>query len=189
VAQWSLNISGLWRRLGLREAGNADLVNAVQPVYQVGDGSALVPPVLPPIAWVGGEENDAILFHAFDVQALSAGGCFVRFFRADLDNTSESKWGIIDTPAVITGAVIAPQNMGPVPVQCVTQIGTVVALTLPTNSPTARPSNQGALVLDDLVYVPPGSHFRWERGSLGANNSRLAAVVQDVPEAIPASPL
>ncbi len=188
MAKWSLTTKRLWARVGLRETEEPEVVYAVQPTVQIGDFSGLIPPILPALAWVGGEELSAVARHVFDVQAVAPGGCFVRHFRVYNSATVEVRWAVLQGPAVITGAVSTIFNMGPVPVTSITQIGTVVANTVPDNAPHGQPGANTAFTLDDLIYIPPGFHFRYEYSGVAASFQRFSAVIQDVAEAIPANP-
>lgn len=184
------NLTEYVRRLGGARQDAPPVAYNVQPVLVAGDASALTTPLLPPIAWVGGTfTSNNILGATIEVASRGAGGCFIRAFRcANLLASLTLAFGIrTDAAVAITAPVeYTPSNMGPENIRSTTKSGSAT----PFATPGIRPqlsvngaSNQ--VVLDDLIYVPPGGWCYFTTGIAATRTLSFAVLIQDVPIPIP----
>jgi len=189
VATAALKTRRLWRRLGFREQADPEFVYAIQPVYNVGDGSALVPPTLPAVAWSGGAFTPAAGEHAaVEIQALAPGGCFVREITVAVPvGASTWRWAIRATTAGL-GTLATRHDMGPTPILSrVTFDGVAGPGLLSATDPHRNIGTGAPVLLDDLIFIPAGQFFYIETSGANAFLTLTSVVFSDVAEEIPAS--
>ena len=189
MAKSALRTRRLWRRLGFREDADPEFVYAVQPVYNVGDGSALVPPTLPAVAWSGGYFVVAPTFHAaLQLHSRAPGGCFIRELTIGLPGASQVWRWALRTAAAVLPATANTHEMGPVPTLSTVTSGQIAGPGLLSNADPHRNSQAGSFaLLDDLIYVPAGSYFYMEGRAASTFDTAFSLVFSDVAEAIPPS--
>jgi len=192
VAKWALTTRRLWQRLGVRDPDSEEpeVVYAVQPTYLVGDGSALVPPTLPPLAWAGALVTQVLTEHwALAIQAIAPGGCFVP--SLEVAATFTGRFSFLDAiPAAVTN-VIPNRDMGPLPVasRVLSEYIPAASVVLGAEHPTVSSGVVGQWSVFDGIYIPAGRVFYLESAVVGpVTSTSFACQIQDVPEAIPANP-
>lgn len=193
MAKWALTTRRLWANLGLRDIEEPEVVYAVQPVYIVGDGSALIPPTLPPYAWAGAFFTPPGTDHgAFELQSLAPGGCMIKDLSASTPGQGQTwRWAIRTATASLPSSSTR-YNMGPLPVQSLVTFGPVATPgALGGTDPHRNHQEADVLMLAPgglETYIPAGSFFYMETAFDVANFCSFSVLFQDVPEASPASP-
>lgn len=177
---------GEWlSKIGNKAPHLPEFTPLVQPVQIVGDASALVPPLLAPIALYGGNiaAGGAGALAGFQVQATAKGGAYLRRLSVHVVNvaqyfsiTVEAANPLAADPLV---GVAAAHNMAPDAMRSVVRDGTSTA-SLSVDSPQLYVFATGTVFLEDPAIIPPGSWFSIQTQS---PNQALwwSAIVQDVP--------
>lgn len=165
-----LNLREFIRRLwGPLSRAEPEVVENIQPVYVVGDGSVLVPPLLPPAAIAGGSFAPAVgTFAAASFQCRAPGGAFLRSVRAiNVGSNPVIRYGLFAAPPAFTASTISTNyNFGSAPVASVLTLGQVAAPVLLVTDPTTG-GFDGPIFVDEF-FVPPGRFFWAEHFILAA---------------------
>lgn len=166
-----LNLREWIRRVwGPLSRAEPEVMPGIQPVIQVADGSALVPPLLPPAAFAGGRfAVSALAFGAALFQCRSAGGAFLRVVSGlDIAGNPAFSFALFSAaPALTASAVSTNYNMGPEPVRSRLTLGEVAALVLTPTDPQ-RGGFDGMILMDE-VFVPSGFFFYVESINVGVD--------------------
>jgi len=168
-----LNLQEFIRRLwGPLSRAEPDVLPNIQPVYMVGDGSPLVPPLLPPAAFAGAFHNVGPLqFSGLEFQSLAPGGAFLRLVVESLPGgTPQARYALRTAPVTFNG-VSAPNvhNFGSAPVTSVVRIGGVDAQVLGVLDP--HRSNFELITWNDEFFVPPGRFAYFENPGVGIDTN------------------
>lgn len=176
-------------RLGFNRDDAPNIAWGVQPTISLGDASSLTSPILPPLAWFGSTvfasagEN-----FTFAVRSVAPGGSFLRELRVSSNANGDFSWEFTTAPTVINAEqVLTAQNMTPDPVTAVVRAGSQTGSVLgTTNLPQSRVNASVSVILNDLIYLPPGIEMTIQFA--GSNTTcRGACLVQDAPAIIPSA--
>ncbi len=182
------NFSEWMNRLGLQRQAQPELIYGVQPVVVMGDQSALVSPVLPPMAWQGARRSAvAAPFSAFDFTSRAAGGTFIRQLIMSCDVSMQVRWQINTAPVAMLDLVVPLVfDMAPDPTVSRLRLGTIVAQPATQTVPTVDVLSGGNTFLLDGFYLQPGTTLQ---GWTAAVNRDLVVNVQfeDLPATVPRS--
>jgi len=154
----------------------------IQPVQIVGDASAVSSPILPAFAAFGGFRSAVVARHsALAIRTSAPGGTFVRFLMLSGGGNDFNQWTVSTTPAVIDNVVpMTVLNLGPTDVSGTFRLGGN-AVTLGAGLPQGKGN---PFSMEDVIYIPGGSEFLIQ-AVLQNIDMRFAAMIQDVPVAIP----
>jgi len=183
---WNLNE---WmKRLGLNRQDQPPIAYGIQPTLNMGDASALTTPLLPPLAWSGGQSgNQGAQFSGFSVRSLAPGGSFLRSVRATVGvATNAWTWTVGEARHVYTsGEVAFPlRQMGPE--DCTAEVRG--GRSTPALGQATRPNsvnNQNMTLFIDEFYLNPGAEMYIEFNAANFN-CNFAVLIQDVPVGVPA---
>lgn len=185
----SPDFSALLRRLGVKDFDSVLrlLAEQVQPVMEVLPGAAsLSPPVLPPVALVGGNvtgTGTAATFAHFAIHSRGPGGCFVRAVRVGATNSVTLRVSLAAANPILSGSVTCQSfNMGPQPLRSVGLLGLGNQVSTGDVPELAVVTGDQAAV-EDLIYLPNGTFLDFHPNN-NTTTLRALAVVQDVPVAI-----
>lgn len=187
MALWQLPLRSLWRALGVEETREPQVEPRVTLTYAVGDGSALVGPLVPPMAMAGALVSAAAGQHpAIEVRSRAPGGTLIRKLSATTGVVANWRWGL--RSAAAPGLVLRTNhNQGPDPVLAEVRVGLVNPALLTAGDPVEGAPSFTTVMVDD-VYVPQGARFYMETSApVGAGVVGVfSAFVQDFPEPPPA---
>jgi len=179
------NFSEWMGRLGLQRQAQPELIYGVQPVVIMGDQSALVSPVLPPMAWAGGRRTaTAAVFSAFELTSQAAGGTFIRhLFMSGDPNVIRFRIGT--APAAMANLIaLEVQNMAPDPVTSLPRLGTLAAQPLTLTAPDFEVIAGGTTQVAEGFYLQPG--FTIQFWATGVNSALDGAMLyEDLPATVP----
>lgn len=177
----SLNLSEWLRRMGVRPASGAlDVHNTIQPVQVVSDASALVSPLLPPSAFAGSIVSAGGVFQGLQLQAVSAGGIFVRYLTIATSVASSWGVGLIATP-LAGGVNLVPEVMEP-GVLSMPQRTSPAAATLGADTAWwIGLATNGLYSWVDAFYIPPGQTLLLEASAAITGIIRFGIAWSEVP--------
>jgi len=181
------NFSEWMNRLGLQRQAQPELIYGVQPVVIMGDQSALVSPVLPPMAWWGGRRAGvAAVFSAIQITSAAAGGTFIRQLLLT-GAASQVRWRITTTPTAMANLIAAvPFDMAPDPTVTVPILGTFAAQPATNLVPLVDIIGSGTTFLHEAFYLQPGTTL--EAWVTVANTALEPAMLfEDLPATVPRS--
>jgi len=179
------NFSHWMNRLGLNRQDQPELIYGVQPVVIMGDQSALVSPVLPPMAWAGGRRSGIVaVFGCVQLTSRAAGGTFVRILHLQ-GGANINRWSINTTPAAISNTIaLVAQNMSADPVVSLPVLGTLAAQPFTTTVPSMENPGTGTSVIQEGFYIRPGFTLQiWT--SSADNDFDPAMLYEDLPATAP----
>jgi len=181
------NFSEWMNRLGLLRQAQPELIYGVQPVVVMGDQSALVSPVLPPMAWAGGRRSGiAAVFSCLSLTSVAAGGTFIRTLMVGGANKI-MRFQLTNAPAAKANLVaLAAFDMAPDPVVSVPLLGTLAAQPGGGDVPVFDVAGTGSTFIIDGFYIEPGRTL--EMWVNGANlDLEFAMQYEDLPATVPRS--
>jgi hypothetical protein len=182
-----VNFGELLARLGIQRGGwSFELAEQVQPVGVVFDASALVPPLLPAMAFFGGQPAAGANAPGAQLRSIAPGGTYVRTVAMTPSGGAAGQivYALLPAPLVFAASVLpAAHNMGPQPVQAVLEIGDIAPSLDVTQNPVVRYSGPNIrTVLVEEFFVPPGMTLYFE-GRVGGIAIAWAFTVSEVPAA------
>jgi len=187
----SWNPLDLLARLGVKDQGQTTLplTESVQPTVGLFDASAMVPPVLPPFAWGGGNRTSAALNNTILRFTAGPRGAFLRHLTFTTGATLVYAWSFVAVATATTALI-------PLVLQNMSERGNVVSTAAFADILTANLLNFGIvptltalgsriLPFPDLIYLAPTSIFEVQQGTAN-QNMRAAFILQDAfgPEPI-----
>jgi hypothetical protein len=156
-----VNLHELTRRLGDRNLSpQPALVDAVVPVGVFFDGTALVPPLLPPTAFAGCNfVTTAGRFACFQFNSRNEGGSQIdRILVGSLLNAIDVTLQLRNAPSIFTASTVAPpQNVGQGPVLSTVDFGENAALQLGAGNLPTVTIQIGSNVNLGSFFIPPGN--------------------------------
>lgn len=177
-------------RLGVKGGREVrELIEALQPTVAMGDASALLPPLLPPLVWFGAQNPapGAGRHMALQVRSVAPGGTLIPQLQLSRNGagTISFVWRIGDVAGAHAGltafTAAQRQEFGPEPADVVVEQGDIATAARVTGLffPQFRTDDPGMQIVD-AFYVPPGQVLTIECGA--ANVGVVwSGVLQDVP--------
>ena len=197
MARHTLKLNQALRRLGIKGGEVPPVVEGLQPTILVHDVSSLVAPVLPPMAWCGGQvPNVALRRPVLEVQSNARGGTAIRFFSLTAPLSTFYNF-VFSQTTLLAGAL----NVVTVPLFQMTptlsgdatplvQIGDntpqidsgAFGLTPLIGAAQANQTIAGQSTDRHVMYIEPGAFFYLE-GFADATVINFAMLLQDYPDA------
>lgn len=161
------------RRLGFKTGDMPPIAAAFTPTLASGDASELLPPLLAPQGWAGGEGTVTANFSAWELQSRGIGGTFVCLEVGRDHLLHFSPTPVVGFTASTTKAV---QEVVP-GVTSVLRDGNV-AVYIAASDPYFR-EGFGSIYLTP-IYIPPGTYL-YAYAAANAISCPAAFLIRDVP--------